>query len=65
MEPKLVPCDRCGEEAILHSVHYVYQKREVQPDMVEHELKEVVQLIECPNCGHRSQGQVEDVQNSS
>ncbi len=59
MPPKTIPCDNvrsdgasCGEPALIHLVHYIY---DMQPegDETVHVLRGTSYEIDCPTCGRR------------
>jgi hypothetical protein len=52
--PKPIKCEVCGQMSVVHTVQYVYQRTGPGHD-AQHDLKQVVAVIECPKCGVRSQ----------
>jgi DNA-directed RNA polymerase subunit RPC12/RpoP len=55
--PQPIDCDRCGAKSIIHTAQYVYQRTHGAANDAEasHKLQQIVMVIECPNCGVRTQ----------
>jgi hypothetical protein len=55
MLPDKVQCDRCSAWSIPHAIHYVYLHNVDSSGRIEQTLSQIVLVIECPECGGRTQ----------
>lgn len=63
MQPATIKCDsqgaerpRCGADALVHLVHYVYGlEQKPGQSTASHVLRETRYEIQCPRCGRRTQ----------
>ncbi|HEX6964141.1 MAG TPA: hypothetical protein VF175_19895 [Lacipirellula sp.] len=61
MPPKTIVCENrrgdgspCGEAALVHMIHYIYDMKNHGDDTL-HVLRGASYDIECPRCGRREQ----------
>ena len=53
---KTIVCDVCGESAIVHSIHYQYDRQSwPTADVDQYILAASMYQLSCPNCGDRVQ----------
>ena len=55
MLPERVQCTECNAFSLVHAIHYVYRQDAVDHVHVQQTLSQIVMVIECPNCGARTQ----------
>ena len=53
--PQPINCDQCGALATTHAIQYIYKPRVVDGGQIDNELRAIVSVVECPNCGMRTQ----------
>jgi hypothetical protein len=61
MEPVMITCELCGQDAFVHKARYRYRAESSNGRPAnEHVLLEVQRQVECPTCGMRTQVQTEN-----